>query len=1224
MLRVYPRRGRLAFDVTVFSFLIFIQPVLAEGPQGGVIASGTAEISQSGTTTTIVQGSDRAIIDWRSFNLAPGHSVDFAQPGQNAATLNRVQSFSPSVIEGRITAPGTVIIQNTAGVIMTGDALIDAGGFVATSQIVAPHVFFERGDLRFSGGDLPGAEVSNAGQITVADAGLAALVGRNVANSGVIVAQLGTVVLASGERTTIDLAGDGVFQIDVSGSPDGGRVDHTGVIDAAGGQVLMSAGGAAGLLDNVINTSGVVRATSANARGGEISLIGRGGGAVRVAGALAAVGAGDGGSIRVTGERVNIEAVAVLDARGAASGGRIFVGGERQGTGDMRRAEHVVLHTGSRLQADGAAALGGEVIVWADGSTWFDGTITTGGREGGGLIETSAKDALGNGENAVVMAGVGGSWLLDPRNVRIVGSGGATAAVGSNAPPSGSGDYQIVGSTIVDALNRDEDVTITTAQPASTDAGDITVDTSLIWNGEGDLSLDADSAITINADVRTEGDGDLSLSAEGDIQLNWSIASASNGNITARSGGAIVVDRVLSMSGTGDVTLNADSDIVVNQQVVSVRDGDISLTATNDVVLNDSVSGKGAGDISILALAGDIVLGGSVEDQFIVTNSGDITLEAAEGRVLIERTNAVPFRTSVNSRSGDIEIVAGTEIRVAGGDNAAQAADIGGSRNSSDVILTAPEISVVAGDGVSQSKAEIVAGLGGSLTINTDVLVVENGDAGSRGSVQALNGAELTINAPSQTWDGFVRGSGDVTVTGDIAASVRPRFVLDPEANFSLNANVSSNTFEAATVPLQVGTTGGVIRIGGAVEATQVSLRTDTGVTLAAGTSVTGTARTDAIVVEAGPSFNNAAGTGVFRTTNASGSWLLYMDRFNSLTGSEPTSGTFDLYNRTYATAPPETLRSFIGNRIIYGEQPDLTVATVSRTKTYGEDLTGALQVSFMGFRPGDSEATAFDTPLVISSPGAPGSASVADGPYAISVTPQLSSQGYNVTLQDGTLVVLAAPLTIAADNVSRAAGQPNPSFTATSTGFVLGETLANLSGALTFSTPATQASAVGTYSVTPSGLSSANYSINFVDGTLSVGAAAPVNNGATGQIDGVVNTIRTTTARAAPLTPGDAAFRTTIRDIGLANANPFTLSYSLGQVLAFAPAADPGTEGFVPAAGGLEDESLGFVPAAGGLDVDEGPTSDQTTCGVSVNLGGTRSEGCVGVTITETYWDQR
>ncbi|KGK78462.1 hypothetical protein PM03_14760 [Thalassobacter stenotrophicus] len=1226
MFEVYPRQGRLAFDVAsflAFSLLIFIQPVSAEGPQAGVVAAGTAAISQSGNTTTITQGSDRAIIDWRSFNLAPGHSVNFVQPGQNAATLNRVQSFSPSVIEGRITAPGTVVIQNAAGVMMTGDAVIDVGGFVATSQIVAPGVFFERGDLRFGGGNSPGAEVSNAGQITVADAGLAALVGRNVANSGVIVARLGTVVLASGERTTIDLAGDGVFQIDVSGSPVGGSVDHSGVIDAPGGQVLMTAGGAVGLLDNVINTSGVVRATSGSIRGGEISLIGRGAGTVRVAGTLEASGADDGGTIRVTGERVRIEAAAVLDARGAASGGRIFVGGERQGTGDMRRAEHVVLHTGSTVQADGAAALGGEVIVWADASTWFDGTITASGREGGGFIETSAKDALGNGENAVVMAGVGGSWLLDPRNVRIVSGSGATAIAGSNAPPSGPGDYQIVGSTIVDALNRDENVTITTAQPTSSDAGDITLDTSLIWRGGGDLSLEADNTITVNADVRTEGAGDLALNAEGDIQLNWSIASTSDGNISARSEGAIVVDRILTMSGAGDVTLTAGRDITVNRQIVSVRDGDISLTAANDVRLNDSVSGKGAGDVSILAQAGDIALGGSVEDQFIATNSGDIMLEATTGRVLIERTNAVPFRTSVNSRSGDIDIVAGTEIRVAGGDGVAQASEIGGSRNSSDVTLTAPTISVLAGDGGSRSTADIIGGLGGSLSINTDALVVENGDAGARGSVQGLNGADLTINSPSQTWDGFVRGSGDVTLTGDITASVRPRFILDPGANFSLNTTEPSNAFEAATVPLHVATTGGVISMGGGVEATQVSLRTDTGVNLAAGTSVTGTARTNAIVVEAGPSFNNAAGTDVFRTTDTSARWLLYMDRFNSLTGTEPASGTFDLYNRTYASAPPDMLRSFTGNRIIYGEQPDLTVTAVSGAKTYGDDLTGTLQVRFAGFRTGDSEATAFDAPLVISSTGAPGSASVSGGPYVINVTPQVSSQGYSVTLQDGTLAVLAAPLTISADDVSRAAGQPNPTFTATSTGLVLGETLTDLSGALTFSTPATQASAAGTYSVTPSGVSSPNYDISFVDGTLSIGAGAPGTAGTAGQIDGVVSTIRTTTSRAAPLTPGDAAFRTTIRDIGLANANPFTLNYSLGQVLAFAPAADPGTQGFVPAAGGLEDESLGFVPAAGGLDVDEEPTSDRDTCGVAVNLGGTRNEECVGVTITETYWDQ-
>ena len=78
----------------------------------------------------------------------------------------------------------------------------------------------------------------------------------------------------------------------------------------------------------------------------------------------------------------------------------------------------------------------------------------------------------------------------------------------------------------------------------------------------------------------------------------------------------------------------------------------------------------------------------------------------------------------MNSRSGDIDIAAGTEILVAGGDGVAQASEIGGSRNSSDVTLTAPTISVLAGDGLRQGTADIVAGLGGSLTINTDALVV--------------------------------------------------------------------------------------------------------------------------------------------------------------------------------------------------------------------------------------------------------------------------------------------------------------------------------------------------------------------------------------------------------------------------------------------------------------------------------------------------------------------
>ena len=57
--------------------------------------------------------------------------------------------------------------------------------------------------------------------------------------------------------------------------------------------------------------------------------------------------------------------------------------------------------------------------------------------------------------------------------------------------------------------------------------------------------------------------------------------------------------------------------------------------------------------------------------------------------------------------------------------------------------------------------------------------------------------------------------------------------------------------------------------------------------------------------------------------------------------------------------------------------------------------------------------------------------------------------------------------------------------------GFVLGQGVSDLSGSLAFSTAATAASHVGSYTVTASGLSSSDYAISYVDGALNVTAAA-------------------------------------------------------------------------------------------------------------------------------------
>jgi len=81
--------------------------------------------------------------------------------------------------------------------------------------------------------------------------------------------------------------------------------------------------------------------------------------------------------------------------------------------------------------------------------------------------------------------------------------------------------------------------------------------------------------------------------------------------------------------------------------------------------------------------------------------------------------------------------------------------------------------------------------------------------------------------------------------------------------------------------------------------------------------------------------------------------------------------------------------------------------------------------------------------------------------------------------------------LTITADSKSKEYGAANPSFTVTYTSLTNGDTSASLGGTLSFGAPA-QSSAVGTYSgqIVPSGITSPNYTITYVNGTLTVTAA--------------------------------------------------------------------------------------------------------------------------------------
>ncbi len=277
-------------------------------PAGGNVVAGEAVINPvSENYLEINQSSDRAILHWDSFNLGEGHQVHFNQPSVDAATLNRVTGDTPSNIAGQITAVGNVMLVNPNGILFTETAQIDVGGLLGTSLLVDEVGFMGGQPLSLLAGSGTPGSVINRGQITVRDAGYAALVAPHVANQGVIRARLGRVDLASGSQATIDFYGDGLISLAVDSAlvhdPElMALIENGGEIIADGGQIWLSAEAGAAIVDYVINTDGIIQAQQVDNQDGLIVLRG-GQGRMRLAGRLEATG----GNLDISGTELLVD-----------------------------------------------------------------------------------------------------------------------------------------------------------------------------------------------------------------------------------------------------------------------------------------------------------------------------------------------------------------------------------------------------------------------------------------------------------------------------------------------------------------------------------------------------------------------------------------------------------------------------------------------------------------------------------------------------------------------------------------------------------------------------------------------------------------------------------------------------------------------------------------------------------------------------------------------------
>ncbi|MBI8195923.1 filamentous hemagglutinin N-terminal domain-containing protein [Pseudomonas aeruginosa] len=554
------REGRfvLAASSTLMFAIASINAAMA-APTGAQFNPNEIKISQQGKTTLIDQSTQRAIINWKGFDVSADEAVRFNQPGVTSSTLNRVTAGQESVIAGRISAPGQVIIYNSNGVVFSGSAKVDVGSLITTTANISDE-HFRQGKLIFDQPGNPDARIVNDGSISVAEKGLAAFVAPSVANNGVINARLGTVAMAAGNAATIDLYGDGLVSIAVTDpvtrKPQDAQalVSNGGAIQADGGSVLITAEQASRVVDNAVNLSGVILARGTEVREGSVALVSKSGD-IQVAGKIDVSGPKSGGDVLVSGQQVALASTASIDARGAAQGGSVRIGGDFQGRGELPRAKNATLAKGASIDVSATGkGNGGLAVVWSDGNTRMDGRILArGGAQGGngGLVETSGKVNLSIADSAYVSVaapyGNGGTWLLDPTTLRIVASGGTSGSVGG--ANGASGDATVNASVVTGALAGGK-VTLSASDRLSVEAPLITSNLGGASRGLELIATGPAGAVDISAPI---------------LFRNGSLAIRAGGNISFLSGGTPQTSGIVDL-GSGTLWMQTSTAGKISQQ----------------------------------------------------------------------------------------------------------------------------------------------------------------------------------------------------------------------------------------------------------------------------------------------------------------------------------------------------------------------------------------------------------------------------------------------------------------------------------------------------------------------------------------------------------------------------------------------------------------------------------------------------------------------------------
>lgn len=256
------------------------------------VHSGAATWSQSGNTLTVDQSSDRAVLNWASFNVSADGRVVFNQPRSTSIALNRIYDANPSRIFGTVEANGQIYLVNPNGMVFGRTARINAAGILAStlsmsdatfeSGLLAPELIQNRRAALVYGMDENGNVTAPTGErvemLVVEEGakiesrgsgGRVMLASREIDNSGTITSPDGQVILAAGDQVYLQASSDpslrGLLVEVAAGGEAWNRM--SGDISAPRGNVTV-----VGL---AVNQSGRVSASTTVSANGSVRLLAR-------------------------------------------------------------------------------------------------------------------------------------------------------------------------------------------------------------------------------------------------------------------------------------------------------------------------------------------------------------------------------------------------------------------------------------------------------------------------------------------------------------------------------------------------------------------------------------------------------------------------------------------------------------------------------------------------------------------------------------------------------------------------------------------------------------------------------------------------------------------------------------------------------------------------------------------------------------------------------------